>query len=121
MTKKIFRSIFLVALIVLLCCLVLIMGVLYEYFTGLQLAQLRTQAALTARGVEENGATYLKSLSVPGLRLTWIAADGTVLFDTQTDPAGMENHADRPEVRQVIGTLADQARREGGVGAVEIN
>ena len=97
MTKKIFRSIFLVALIVLLCCLVLIMGVLYEYFTGLQLAQLRTQAALTARGVEENGATYLKSLSVPGLRLTWIAADGTVLFDTQTDPAGMENHADREE------------------------
>ena len=32
---------------------------------------------------------------------------------------GGEGFYDRPEVRQVIGTLADQARREGGVGAVD--
>ena len=111
MTKKIFRSIFLVALAVLLCCLVLIMGVLYDYFTGLQLSQLRTQTALAARGVEENGATYFSSLSAPGVRLTWIAADGAVLYDTESDPAAMENHADREEFIEAEATGAGESSR----------
>ena len=36
MTKKIFRSIVLVAVCALLASLLLIMGCLYDYFTGLQ-------------------------------------------------------------------------------------
>lgn len=97
MTKKIFRAIFLVALAAMLCCVVLIMGVLYEYFSGLQLAQLRTQSALAARGVEANGRTYFDGLDTQGVRLTWIDAGGTVLYDTDTDAAAMGNHADREE------------------------
>ncbi len=41
MSKKIFRSIWLAALIVLVLSLVLIMGVLYSYITGVQQKQLR--------------------------------------------------------------------------------
>ena len=41
-------------------------------------------------------------------RLTVIALDGTVLADSASDPAGMENHADRPEVAVALA---------GGVGA----
>ncbi len=36
------------------------------------------------------------------LRLTIIAADGRVLADSEFDPAKMENHADRPEVRSAL-------------------
>jgi two-component system phosphate regulon sensor histidine kinase PhoR len=35
-------------------------------------------------------------------RVTIIAGDGTVLGDSQEDPAGMENHSDRPEVAQAL-------------------
>ena len=51
MSKRIFRAIFLVALAVLIACLSLVMGVLYEYFSQLQERQLRTQLDLVAQGV----------------------------------------------------------------------
>jgi len=35
-----------------------------------------------------------------GARITLIAEDGTVLCDSDADPAGMENHLNRPEVEQ---------------------
>ena len=102
MTKKIFRSILLVALAVLLACLALVMGVLYEYFTTVQKSQLSAQMALAAKGVEADGASYLDGLDSKGSRLTWIAADGMVLYDTQADPSGMENHLNRTEVREAL-------------------
>ncbi len=37
-----------------------------------------------------------------GTRLTLIAADGAVAGDSERDPAGMDNHADRPEVQQAF-------------------
>jgi two-component system phosphate regulon sensor histidine kinase PhoR len=44
-------------------------------------------------------------------RLTIIALDGTVLGDSIEDPAAMENHADRPEVRDALATgLGESAR-----------
>ncbi len=42
--------------------------------------------------------------AAPDKRLTVIAADGTVLIDTASDPAVMENHLDRAEVRQAAAT-----------------
>lgn len=36
------------------------------------------------------------------VRYTLIAPDGTVLYDSVADPATMENHADRPEIRQAV-------------------
>lgn len=35
-----------------------------------------------------------------GTRITLVAADGTVLADSDEDPAAMENHRNRPELRQ---------------------
>jgi len=37
-----------------------------------------------------------------GARVTVIAADGSVLADSQHDPVTMENHAGRPEVQQAL-------------------
>ena len=44
-------------------------------------------------------AAYTANRSV---RITWIAPDGSVLYDSNADPAEMENHADRAEVIQAI-------------------
>ena len=35
-------------------------------------------------------------------RVTWISADGTVLFDNVGDTAGMDNHLERPEIGQAF-------------------
>lgn len=45
------------------------------------------------------------------LRLTIVAADGTVMADSDTDPTTMENHADRPEVATALGGTVGTDRR----------
>ncbi len=110
MTKKIFRSILSVAAAVLLANLVIVMGCLYDYFGSVQETQLKDELRLAAYGVEENGQDYLEHLSerdyrytwTPDYRLTWIASDGTVLFDTLDSAENMENHGDRIEVREAF-------------------
>lgn len=103
MTKRIFRAIFLVALAVLLAALVLIMGVLYTYFTGVQTEQLRMETALVAHAVVNEGLSYFDDLeNNTDCRITWIAADGTVLYDNRTDRGTMENHLEREEVKDAL-------------------
>lgn len=109
MTKKIFRSILLAAVSVLLASLVIIMGCLYDYYRNVQEKQLRDELRLASYGVEAGGSGYLEQLaspyrfaSVADCRLTWIAADGKVLFDTHVPAAEMENHSDRVEIREAL-------------------
>ena len=102
MTRKIFRSTVLVAAIVLLCSLGVVMGVLYNHFTGIQVQQLKDELSLAVTGTEQYGNAFLENVEADRFRLTWIDADGTVLFDTQVDPFAMENHADREEIREAL-------------------
>ena len=109
MTKKIFRSILLAAVSVLLASLVIIMGCLYDYYKGVQEKQLRDELRLASYGVEAGGSGYLEHLASPNrfpsiadCRLTWIAADGEVLFDTHVPAAELENHANRAEVKEAL-------------------
>ena len=109
MTKKILHSILLAAVSVLLASLVLIMGCLYDYYKNVQEKQLRDELRLASYGVEAGGSGYLERLaspyrvpSVADCRLTWIAADGKVLFDTHVPAAELENHGDRAEVKEAL-------------------
>ena len=111
MTKKIFRSTLLVAVCALLASLVLIMGCLYDYFAGLQSQALRDELTLAASGVSQGGETYLDTIDSNRYRLTWIAPDGTVLYDTQADASTMENHAAREEVQQALTTGEGESSR----------
>lgn len=102
MKKQIFRSICFVAIGVFLAALVLIMGVLYDYFSHTQQSQLKAQTQLVAQAVEHEGSAYFDNLKLDKTRLTWIAPDGSVLYDSQSDVSVMENHLDRAEVRQAL-------------------
>jgi two-component system phosphate regulon sensor histidine kinase PhoR len=46
--------------------------------------------------------TWIRRMAASGARVTVIAADGTVLADSQSDPQTMENHAGRPEIAQAM-------------------
>ena len=111
MTKKIFQSILLVAGCILLASLLIIMGFLYDYFGGVEENQLRNELSLAAAAVEDGGTDYLSRLTADRCRLTWIAADGSVLYDTRTDAESLENHASRAEVSQALTTGTGESTR----------
>ena len=102
MSKKIFRSIWFVTLIVFLASLLLIMGALYSYFSGVQRSQLRSQTHLAAQGVQRCGKDYFTDLAADDFRMTWIAADGSILYDTDANADQMENHLQRAEVKEAL-------------------
>ena len=111
MTSKIFRSTVFVAVFVLLCSLGIVIGVLYNHFTGVQVEQLKDELSLTVTGTEQYGGAFLENVEADRFRLTWIDTDGTVLFDTQVDQNIMENHADREEIREAFETGSGSAVR----------
>lgn len=105
MTKRIFRSIVLVSALVLTVGLFLVMEILYQYFGQQTREQLRNEANYLAAAVETQGTDYFTQL--PGVaqqtqRITLIAADGSVLYDSKVDEESMDNHKDRQEVRQAL-------------------
>lgn len=102
MSRKIFNSIWLVALTVFFASLTFIMGVTYSYFSGVQRSQLRLETQLAARGVALNGADFFKGLDSEDYRITWIAADGSILYDSEAANTDMENHMEREEVREAF-------------------
>ena len=65
MTKRIFRSVCIVAVVVLFASLALVMGVLYDYFSGSQENQLKTQTDLAAQGIEHEGSSYFNGRYLP--------------------------------------------------------
>ena len=111
MTKKIFRAIMIVASTVLLASFVIMMAFLYNYFGGVQEAQLKDELGIVGVAVEESGIDYLEQLDSEKLRITWIAADGSVLFDTQYENTELENHADREEIQEALQSGEGQSIR----------
>ena len=104
MEKKIFQSILNVTIIVLLSSLILVTGVLHNYFQKIQVKQLKDELSLAALGTEQEGLNYLSNLNTESYRITWIASDGNVLFDNQADIMKMENHGDREEFLKAVET-----------------
>lgn len=102
MANKIFRSIVLVASVVLLCSLGIILGVLYGYFDNVQINQLKDELRLAAVGTEESGLDFLQNVESDRFRLTWVDSDGRVLYDTHAESNEMENHGDREEIRKAL-------------------
>ncbi len=107
MTKKIFRSTFLVAAVMVLLCISVVMGVMYARYSDLLSRQLSDELSMAAVGTEHYGRDFLEKMRSQPLRLTWVAADGNVIYDTHVDAATLGNHADREEIRQAL---------EGGTG-----
>ena len=115
MTTRIFRCIFLVALMVLASSLIFVMWVVHSRFMQTELAQLKVEASLASQAVSNEGLPYLESLDdTIDCRITWISPDGTVLYDNRSDTVEMENHLQREEVRQALETGYGQSTRYSG-------
>ncbi|MBR3423512.1 MAG: histidine kinase, partial [Clostridia bacterium] len=96
MTGKIFRYTFVMGLLVLLLSAVLFVGLQYSHTKEETSSVLKQEAEYAASGVMLSGESYLDSL---GSRdgVTWIGADGKVLYDSESGP-NVENQGECPEV-----------------------
>ncbi len=111
MTRKIFQSIVTVAITVLLAGITIIMGVFYEYFGNIQKNQLTDELQLASTSVSKEGIEFLEQLEPQNYRLTWIAEDGTVIYDSETGTENVENHKDRQEVQEAFEKGEGQSTR----------
>lgn len=101
MTKSIFKSIFSISLGVLLAGLVLVIGVLHAYMEQQLSTELAVQGQYISQGLRLNGGDFLLGMTHES-RVTWVDDQGQVLFDSESDPDAMENHALRPEIVEAM-------------------
>ena len=114
MTSRIFRASFLVGLSAMAACLILVIGILYDYYENRLQAELKNEWLYIAGGIESQGSGYLDTLARGQTRITWVAADGMVLYDSAADAGQMENHADREEIRQALTSETGESARVSG-------
>lgn len=111
MTKRIFRAIMSVSLLVCLAGMATVFGVLYRYFDSQLSEEVKNEAEYLAAAVESYGLDVLQDLPESAERVTLVASDGTVLFDNYFDAAEMGSHADREEIRGALQSGAAQTLR----------
>ncbi|MEG1241843.1 MAG: ATP-binding protein [Oscillospiraceae bacterium] len=111
MVKKISKSIMAASSLVLLATLVMIIGLLYSYFTNLQMEGQKNVLSLGVRGVETMGVAYFDGIEAGNYRFTLISPEGKVLFDNKSDVSTMENHGDRQEVASALKTGYGESTR----------
>ena len=112
MKKRIFASLLLVALLTGLFSILIAWGVLPGAAARRTEESLSQAAALLELRLPPQGPDEAFFNSIVSVnRITWIAADGTVRFDSQEDARGMDNHRDRPEVQEALATGSGSATR----------
>ncbi len=113
MKRKMFRSLFGLGMLALSLATILLSILFYniwkEDFRQSLVNEVQTMAAVS----NDEGAMAGKAKIIPllgkiseyngdALRITWIDAQGAVLYDSNSNPAQMENHLQRPEIQQAL-------------------
>ena len=81
MTRTVFRSCFLMGVIVLLLCVLLFFGLQYRQVMDETYAALQQEAVYAEHGLMISGQPYLETLDKVN-RITWITAEGDVIYDS---------------------------------------
>ena len=103
MVKKIFKNILIWSIVAVVVAISFILFVFYRYFEARIMETIKSEADMLEAGVENVGEDYFDGFSSSGTtRITWIAADGTVLYDSRADVAQMDNHSSREEVVEAL-------------------
>ena len=90
--------------------LAFVVGILYHYFQGQLMGELKKEALYISRGVESAGTDYLKKLNDEGSRITYVDESGKVIYDNEANVESMDNHGHRKEIREaeINGEGADE-------------
>ena len=90
--------------------LAFVVGILYHYFQGQLMDELKKEAVYISRGVESTGIDYLKKLNDEDSRITYVDESGKVIYDNEANVESMDNHGHRKEIREaeINGEGADE-------------
>lgn len=112
MAKRIFRNVVLTAVLVVLLTAAIIVSSLYTVYENRLSQELRQEAEYIVHALEmaEDDIAYLNMLNTDS-RITLLALDGQVLYDSAADSARMENHATRPEIVEAIAEGVGESTR----------
>lgn len=116
MKKRIYRNMCLVTLVAILFSAILTSFLYYQNLEKQMRQELVTEAKYLEAGMDLSGEYYLTNItkimnSSNRNRITWVAADGTVLFDNMADASTMENHKDRPEIQMALSSGSGRESR----------
>ena len=111
MTVKIFRNAFLIGFTVLLACILLFFFIMYSNYQAQAYDILEVEAEHIAEGMQICGGEEYLAAMQSDERITWIAPDGSVLYDNMADADTMENHLQRPEVQEAFETGSGRSDR----------
>lgn len=111
MIKRTFVSMLALVLCVIVVSFGLVTAILFHYFDRLYNEKLENEVIYISRGVELNGMEYLENLNTDNCRITWVAPDGTVIFDSASDASRMENHGQREEILEAVETGEGESMR----------
>lgn len=117
MTRKIFLYTFLLGAMVLFFCAAVFFGMQYAQRMDEAYAALQGEASYAASGLKGGGLEYLKSLDNMN-RITWIARDGHVLYDSEY-PDLTASQAEYPEVKKALELGSGQGIRRSSSGGTQ--
>lgn len=133
MKSKINLRLGVIAMIAILATTFALTAIYYRIFQNRVITDLQTNAHLLSdtglfqRLYLESGHDPLQidhdsllALNAENLRITWIADDGTVLYDNDTDVSNMGNHLDRPEIKQALTAGTGQSIRNSDTQNMDI-
>ncbi|MDD4509133.1 MAG: PAS domain-containing protein, partial [Eubacteriaceae bacterium] len=104
MKNKLFKSIFLTSMLILALTIIIIIPTLYHSFVLENQESLKQSTQVIAEAVKTvDDVSYLKTIGKQVQnRITLIAPDGKVLYDSNADAGTMENHSNRPEFQDAL-------------------
>ncbi|MCD7740731.1 MAG: ATP-binding protein [Ruminococcus sp.] len=113
MQKRLFKSMTLLVSIALIIFSVIAVGISWSVCRNYAFSELKTAAVIAKQSgldASEIGESLKENLDYT-VRVTYIESDGTVSYDSEEDPADMENHLEREEVKQAFESGSGQAQR----------
>ena len=104
MRAKIQRSMVFIFSVTLLISYMILTMVVYNQTLSILETDMKQEAQYIGRAINTSGGSYLQQMADvdEGARVTWVAEDGAVLYDSQSNGDKLENHKSRPEIQSAM-------------------
>ena len=104
MRQKMQHSMVFVLTATLVIAYIFLTGIMYCQTVTTVEEEIHREADYISKAVQISGTEYLNQMDEvrANTRITWISAEGTVLYDSTEDEHTFENHKNRPEVKKAF-------------------
>ena len=104
MRQKMQHSMVFVLAATLVIAYIFLTGIMYRQTVTTVEEEIHREADYISKAVQISGTEYLNQMDEvrANTRITWISAEGTVLYDSTEDEHTFENHKNRPEVKKAF-------------------